>query len=206
MMPAATTTGRARAGVDGRLGMWLFVAADAMSFLHLLVAYVYLRFQSSDWPSTAQALGKDGLPQAFLATFVLLGSTITMRLTTRAAQQGRRRSLVAILLITATLGAGFLALQAHEYTQLLSHGARPATSLFHACFFATTSFHGLHVAAGLVWLLVILGRLFGEGEDGGTAWSVADHAARRLGIAEIYWQFVDAVWVVIFIVFYVSQR
>lgn len=83
---------------------------------------------------------------------------------------------------TLALGAIFLGAQIFEYAALARHGvgigADPAASIF----FVATGWHGLHVLAGLIVLAV----------------------ARRSPGAALFWQFVDAVWVVLFTAFYLG--
>jgi heme/copper-type cytochrome/quinol oxidase subunit 3 len=149
-----------------RFGMWLFLVTDAMSFGALLLAYGVLR--AHDTAGFADAAARPNLLFGAAATIVLLASSWTLA-----------RGRVAV---TLALGALFLGAQAFEYVTLARHGvgfaAAPAASIF----FATTGWHGLHVAAGLV-LLAVAGK----------------HASVAL-----FWQFVDAVWIVLFAVFYVG--
>jgi heme/copper-type cytochrome/quinol oxidase subunit 3 len=84
--------------------------------------------------------------------------------------------------VTLALGAAFVAAQAFEWTALLRHGG--ATDLAASLFFVVTGWHGLHVLAGLVAL----------------------GARRRSPSAALFWQFVDAVWIVLFTVFYLAPR
>jgi heme/copper-type cytochrome/quinol oxidase subunit 3 len=93
-----------------------------------------------------------------------------------------RRRVVA----TLVLGGVFLALQAFEYATLARHGVGFAADRAASIFFAATGWHGLHVIAGLIVLA----------------------AARRTsdGAAALFWQFVDAVWIVLFTVFYLAPR
>lgn len=86
---------------------------------------------------------------------------------------------------TLGLGVAFLGAQAVEYVMLVRHGvgigADPAASIF----FVATGWHGLHVVIGLVALAI----------------------ARRPspgGAAALFWQFVDAVWIVLFTAFYLA--
>jgi len=81
---------------------------------------------------------------------------------------------------TLALGAAFLGAQIYEWVTLLRHGG--AHGLPAAIFFVTTGWHGLHVVAGLVVLALF----------------------RRHPAAALFWQFVDAVWVVLFTAFYLA--
>src|ERR1700758_368747 len=68
----------------GKLGMWLFLAGDAMSFGCLIVGYGILRHASSDWPIPKNVLGIN--LTAFM-TFLLIVSSVTMVLSLSAIQK-----------------------------------------------------------------------------------------------------------------------
>jgi len=70
-----------------------------------------------------------------------------------------------------------------------------ADSIFGSVFYLGTGFHGLHVIAGIIFLLVALGRLL-AGQFS---------ALRHLGLifAIWYWHFVDVIWLILYFVFYV---
>ena len=85
---------------------------------------------------------------------------------------------------TLVLGGVFLALQGLEYATLARHGVRFGSDRAASCFFAATGWHGLHVVAGLVVLA-----LSPRSSD---------------GAAPLFWQFVDAVWIVLFTAFYLA--
>jgi cytochrome c oxidase subunit 3 len=66
---------------------------------------------------------------------------------------------------------------------------------FGSAFFMITGFHGLHVTAGVIYLIVVALRLKrGRYERRGNYQIVE--------IAGLYWHFVDLVWVFIFALFY----
>src|SRR5213594_4732691 len=89
----------------GKLGMWVFLAGDAMSFGGLLAGYGALRASSPDWPNPLQTLGI-GLT-AFM-TFLLICSSVTMVKALSAIRHGNRKWLVGFLVLTALGGSTFL--------------------------------------------------------------------------------------------------
>jgi heme/copper-type cytochrome/quinol oxidase subunit 3 len=176
----------------GKLGMWVFLVGDAMSFGALLAGYGALRYGSIDWPVPSRVLGV-GLT-AFM-TFLLICSSVTMVLALAAIQQGDLRRLKLFLSLTIVGGLTFLGLQAYEWTHLIHSGltltGNPfGAALFGTTFFIITGFHGAHVTGGVVYLScylvrALLGRL---GRDD----------ARQIEIAALYWHFVDLVWILVF--------
>ena len=176
----------------GKLGMWVFLAADAMSFGALLAGYGALRYGSTDWPLPSSVLGI-GLT-AFM-TFLLISSSVTMVLALAAIQRGDLRGLRTFLSLTILGGLMFLGMQAYEWTHLIHRGltltGNPfGASLFGTTFFIITGFHGAHVTGGVIYLSCYLARaLLGR---------VTQANANAIEIAALYWHFVDLVWILVF--------
>ena len=176
----------------GKLGMWIFLAADAMSFGALLAGYGALRFGSTDWPVPARVLGI-GLT-AFM-TFLLICSSVTMVLALAAIQRGDQRGLRTFLSLTILGGVMFLGMQAYEWTHLIHRGltltGNPfGAALFGTTFFIITGFHGAHVTGGVIYLsCYLVGALLGRVTQGN---------ANAIEIAALYWHFVDLVWILVF--------
>ncbi|MFI5342100.1 MAG: heme-copper oxidase subunit III [Candidatus Methylomirabilales bacterium] len=176
----------------GKLGMWIFLAGDAMSFGALLAGYGALRYGSADWPHPSSVLGV-GLT-AFM-TFLLICSSVTMVLALAGIQRGDMGALRKFLALTILGGVGFLGMQAFEWTHLIREGlgltSNPwGASLFGTTFFIITGFHGAHVTGGVIYLSCYLIRsLLGGLKQG---------HANEIEIAALYWHFVDLVWILVF--------
>ena len=167
----------------GTTGMWTFLAADAMGFGGLFIAYGILRVRADVWPDPRSRLT---LAPAAAMTFALLASSLTMTLATRAAAARIRN---AWLDATLALGVAFLAGGAVEYHHLLAGGGAMGltTDLFASTFYLLTGFHGLHVLAGVVGIALMFR---------------AKSRAQSLGTMALYWHFVDAMWMPIFSILY----
>lgn len=174
--------------VRGKVGMWLFLASDAITFGALLAAYGAMRIGSPDWPVPGQILD---IPLTALNTFILICSSVTMVKALSAIRHGDLKGLQKFLLLTALGGATFLSLQAYEWTHLIVHdGLRLRNNLFCATFFSLTGFHGAHVFSGVIYLLVIF---FRSRKGDFTASNYT-----RVEVAGLYWHFVDLVWILVF--------
>jgi len=170
----------------GKLGMWLFLAGDAMSFGGLIAGYAALRFADANWPVPSTILG---VPFTAVMTFLLICSSVTMVKGLEAIQHGDRGGLRKFLALTALGGACFLGMQAREWTHLITHGMTlTSKGLFSSTFFVLTGFHGCHVTAGVIYLLTVLANSSKYSEDNYNA----------VEIAGLYWHFVDLVWILIF--------
>jgi cytochrome c oxidase subunit 3 len=123
-----------------------------------------------------------------------------MAMAVNFAYRRNRGPTAALMLATAALGATFVGMQAFEWTKLIHEGVRPwgnpmGAPQFGSAFFMITGFHGLHVSAGVIYLLVVALRVLrGRYEKSGNYQIVE--------IAGLYWHFVDLVWVFIFALFY----
>jgi cytochrome c oxidase subunit 3 len=177
----------------GKLGMWIFLAGDAMSFGSLLAGYGALRYASADWPAPSQHLG---IGLTSFMTFLLICSSVTMVKALAAVQEGDTTRFRNFLGATILGGITFLSMQAYEWTHLIDEGLHLAAnpgwgaSQFGTTFFILTGFHGCHVFGGVVYLSCVLAK----GIRGG--YSPTDY--NGVETAGLYWHFVDLVWILVF--------
>ncbi|MFQ5652039.1 MAG: heme-copper oxidase subunit III [bacterium] len=176
----------------GKLGMWTFLAGDAMSFGALLAGYGAIRAGSLDWPNPQEILG---IKLTAVMTFLLICSSLTMVKGLSAIRNGNRNQMVQYLLLTVLGGVFFLGLQAYEWTHLIHDGLTFSSNpfgnyLFGTTFFAITGFHGAHVTGGVIYLFIIAVR--------GLKGKYSAQNANGVEIAGLYWHFVDLVWILVF--------
>ena len=183
-----------------KLGMWVFLAGDAMSFGGLLAAYGALRYGSPNWPYPSHVLG---IAMTGFMTFLLICSSVTMVKALAACQDGDRQRTSLFLGLTILGGLTFLGMQAYEWTHLIHEGLGLASnsfdgvsyaSQFGTTFFMTTGFHGCHVFGGVCYLsMVLLKNLRG-------GYSRTNYSG--IETAGLYWHFVDLVWILVFTFIY----
>ena len=184
----------AKVSSSGKLGMWIFLLTDAMSFGGLLLAYGILRAGSHHWPNPSERLG---IGFTAVMTFDLICSSVTMVLALSAAQEKNKKQALLFLGLTILGGLLFLGGQAKEYTGLISEGGGLSVDQMWSTFFITTGFHGLHVFTGVSYLTVIFFQtLRGKYTDG------PDARANSIEIAGLFWHFVDLVWILVFTFIY----
>jgi cytochrome c oxidase subunit 3 len=182
-----------------KLGMWLFIVSDSLTFGALLAAYAYARVSSQQWPTPFHMW--PSITVATIMTFCLLTSSITMVMAVQAAKKGEVGPTLRWLGFTMLAGMAFLVLHANEWRGLVEEGLRPfsnpwgnppgSTPLFGATFFTCTGLHMLHVTIGVI-VLANMALGFKRGRY------TADHVE----ISGLYWHFVDLVWMFIFPLFY----
>jgi len=173
---------------SGKLGMWTFLAADAMTFGVGIAAYGALRINNINWPEPAQFLG---ITTTAIMTFILICSSVTMVEALSGIQHGNQTKFRTFMFCTIIGGLLFLGMQAFEWHHLLGEkGMSIKRDLFDATFFILTGFHGCHVFGGVVynsvlWIRGLMGKL-------------PQRKAHLVEIAGLYWHFVDLVWILIF--------
>ena len=172
----------------GKLGMWIFLAADAMTFGAAIAAYAALRMDNVNWPDPAQFLG---ITFTAIMTFILIVSSLTMVEALSSIKHGNMPRFQLFLGLTVIGGLAFLGMQAREWHELIwDKGLSIKTSLFSATFFILTGFHGCHVTGGVIYNAVYWFRGLGGKMD--------RSKASLIEIAGLYWHFVDLVWILIF--------
>jgi cytochrome o ubiquinol oxidase subunit III len=169
------------------LGFWLYLMSDCLVFACLFAAYGVLGRDYAGGPSAAQVLE---LPVVALNTTLLLLSSITYGFAVLEMQQNRRGPMMAWLVITGLLGAGFITLELTEFSHLIAIGAGPQRSAFLSSFFTLVGTHGLHVTCGLIWLVVLMVQVSRKG--------LIPANKRRLMCLSMFWHFLDVVWVGVF--------
>jgi cytochrome c oxidase subunit III len=180
----------------GKLGMWIFLAGDAVGFGTLLASYGAMRATSADWPNPYDALGIN--LTAFM-TFLLICSSVTMVKALEWLGRGDRTRCRWFLFYTAVGGALFVTLQAYEWSKLIHEGlhinGNPwGATLFGTSFFIVTGFHGLHVTGGVLYLLAMI-RWVTNRPDPAASYNAVE-------ISGLYWHFVDLVWIMVFTFMY----
>jgi len=179
-----------------KLGMWLFILSDAITFAALLIAYSYVRVGSPQWP---RPFGASSIANATVMTFVLLSSSVSMVLAVRAAKLGERSQTVKWILATMLGGVMFDVLHIREWLGLIEEGVRLfrnpwGTPLFGATFFGLTGLHMTHVTVGVLYLGVIAVGVYRS-----------KFTSEDVEVSGLYWHFVDLVWMFIFPLVYLMS-
>jgi len=175
---------------DFRLfGLATFLVADGMTFAGFFAAYLTFR--------AVNPLAEGGNYELELVlptvnTILLLLSSLTFHRAAKAIHQDRTQACRNWLLVTAALGFTFLGGQMVEYFSL-PFGL--TDNLFASTFYAITGFHGLHVTLGSLMILII----WWQSREGGR---VTRANLFPLEATELYWHFVDGIWVLLYGILY----
>src|SRR5271165_6608864 len=175
----------------GRVGMYCLIAAEAAIFTIFVVAYIFYIGKSVSGPQP-----KDVLHAPIFYSVCLLGSSLTIHIAIRQLIGGSMAAFGRWWLLTILLGGTFLFGTAKEWNHLIfDEGLTVSTNLFGTTYYSLVGLHGFHVTMGLLAFIIVALFYF-------TAQLRQEHA-ERLEVLSMYWHFVDAVWVVVFLVVYV---
>jgi len=175
-------------------GFWVFLMSDAVLFALLFATWGVM------WDATAGGPGAadiTSLARSFIATMVLLVSSLVCGMMSVALGEDRRPRLVAGWLAgTLLLGLVFVGMELDEFGGLIAEGATPQRSGFLGAFFVLVGAHGLHVAAGVLWGAILLAQIAVKG--------LIAPVTSRLTRFALYWHFLDIVWIGIFTFVYLA--
>jgi cytochrome c oxidase subunit III len=178
----------------GIVGMACLITAESAIFLIFVVAYIYYIGKSLSGPTP-----KEVLELPIVATICLLSSSFTAHAAVSALRKSKVGNCAAWLGATVALAAIFLFYTGKEWHELIYHyGLTIKTNLFGTTFYSLVGLHATHVVVGLVMLVIALIAALRK--------VMTEHDAERLEVLSLYWHFVDAVWVIVFIVVYVVGR
>lgn len=183
-----------------KLGMWLFIVSDALTFSALLIGYSYVRASSEQWPEPFHFF--PSIAFSTVMTLCLLASSFTMVMAVKASARKDRKGTRIWIGLTMLGGLLFLGLHLYEWNHLIHEGLTPktlpaewvkewpkASYLFGSTFFSITGLHMFHVLTGVLYL-------------GAIALRAPRRTHEDVEIAGLYWHFVDLVWMFVFPMIY----
>lgn len=187
------------------VGTIVWLGSEVMFFAGLFAIYFTLKSMSPQlWEFEADRLN---VPFSLTNTIILVLSSVTCQLGVFAAERLQpyatgwkptQWGMVEWFFLTYAMGAIFVAGQIWEYATLVSEGIAIDSNAYGSAFYLTTGFHALHVTAGLIAFLLVIGRVFAVKNFG--------HREATSAIAvSYYWHFVDVVWIGLFLVIYVLK-
>jgi len=169
------------------LGFWVYLMSDCLIFACLFATYGVLGDRYAAGPGPRELFD---LPIVALNTAFLLLSSITYGFAMLEMARARKGAVLGWLAITGVLGLCFLGLELFEFHHLIEEGAGPQRSAFLTAFFSLVGTHGLHVAFGTIWLVVLMVQV---GKHG-----LIEANQRRLSCLSLFWHFLDVIWIGVF--------
>jgi cytochrome o ubiquinol oxidase subunit 3 len=172
-------------------GFWIFILSDIVLFSALFATFAVLLGQTAGGPS-----GRDlfDLRNVAIETGFLLASSFTCGMASIAADERNAKWFQLAMAVTCALGLGFLVLEVQEFVSLVARGAGPTRSAFLSAFFTLVGCHGLHVSAGMLWLLTMMAQVFTKG--------FRPDIQRRILCFALFWHALDIIWIAVFTIVY----
>ena len=172
-------------------GFWIFLISDIIVFAAFFATYAVLTDSTAGGPA-----GRDlfDLRMVAIETACLLVSSFTCGVAGLGAQAKNGRVFQIAMAVTFVLGAAFLTIEMREFAEMIEKGAGPSRSGFLSAFFALIGCHGLHVTAGMLWLLTMMAQVAAKGYR-------AD-ILRRILCFNLFWHTLDIIWVGLFSLVY----
>lgn len=162
-----------------------------MMFAGLTSAFVVSKSRV-DWLKDFQ------LPSAFFfSTVVIIGCSLTFHLAKKAIQKDNQKATTAFLLATLALGVLFVFLQFVGFSQIVANGyyfTGAESSITTTFLYIVTVVHLLHLAGGLIALLIIIYKQLKQ------KYNSTQTLGIELGV--MYWHFLDLLWVYLFLFLY----
>ena len=172
-------------------GFWVYLMTDCVLFASLFAVYAVLHASTFGGPAGADIFN---MPHVLVETLILLTSSFTCGLGMIFLGRESRWGVVVCFTLTFLLGLSFLVLELSEFNQLLALGHSWQASAFLSAFFTLVGTHGLHIAAGLLWIAVMIGQIIRKG--------LTDGVKRRFALLSMFWHFLDLIWIFIFTIVY----
>lgn len=172
-------------------GFWIFLLSDFVMFSAIFAAYAVLSGATAGGPR-----GRDlfDLRSVALETGFLLASSLACGFSVVAMRMKRLNLVYVAAAATFALGIAFLAVELNEFAGLVAQGFGPQRSAFLSAFFLLVGCHGAHVAAGLVWLVVMTAQVATLGPR--------EKVQRRFFCFALFWHALDIIWVAVFSIVY----
>ncbi|CFU85254.1 cytochrome o ubiquinol oxidase subunit III [Yersinia pseudotuberculosis] len=179
------------AGATKVFGFWVYLMSDCILFATLFATYAVLVNGTAGGPSGKELFD---LNFVLVETFLLLFSSITYGVAMLGMSKGSVKQVNTWLGFTFLFGLGFIAMELYEFHKLIEEGYGLARSGFLSAYFALVGTHGLHVTAGLAWIIIMMIQVARRGLNSTNR--------TRLMCLSLFWHFLDVVWICVFTVVY----
>jgi len=172
-------------------GFWIYIMSDCLLFATLFATFVVLKNHTFGMAPVSELFS---MPYVLVETMILLTSSFTYGLAVLKAKDGKKNAALAFLGLTFLLGLAFIAMEINEFLELIHEGATPMVNGFLSAFFTLVGTHGLHVTAGLIWMVVLMIQIMKHG--------VAEETKSKIFCLGLFWHFLDIIWIFVFTIVY----
>ena len=169
-------------------GFWLYIMSDCLLFASLFATFIVLQLNVIPYMFD--------LKLVLTETIILLTSSFTFGLALIYTYRQKKCLVLFWMLITFLLGAAFLAIEMYEFHHLYSEGNSWSKSGYFSAFFGLVGTHGLHVLAGMFWMLLMFIQVMQKG--------ITARNKKRLILLSLFWHFLDIIWIFVFSIVYLA--
>lgn len=187
-----------------KFGMWIFLVTEILFFGGLFAAYIVYRA----WYPELFTLASEELNTLWggVNTLVLIGSSLTVAMAIKSAQQNQQKNIIINLGITIALAFIFMVIKYFEYTHKFELGIfpgqfytfegidHPKANIFFSLYYLMTGLHGIHVLVGIGLMIWLVKKASNHAFD--------SEYYTPLEITGLYWHLVDIIWIFLFPLFY----
>lgn len=177
--------------------MWIAIVSMVMVFAAFTSAYVVKKGDTRTWQDIV-------LPSIFTtSTIVIVMSSITMHAAYIAFKKERLQLYRGFIAVTFLLGAAFLVLQMQGWNVLLEQGISLKGNVAGSFIYVISGSHFIHVAGGVIALLVFAVRAFTRFSTTSTA--VMKNYHINVEVMTTFWHFIDFLWVYLYFFFLLNR-
>lgn len=178
-------------GGDTVFGFWVYILSDCILFATLFAVFAVLSGNFAGTPLFTELFELDFVLKE---TALLLLSSFTFGVAVLEANKSNMKGLIGWLGATWLLGLGFLYMEIYEFIHFTHEGAAAWSSGAWSAFYGLIGTHGLHVFAGMLWMIVLIALLLRDG--------LTEDNKVRLMCLSLFWHFLDIIWICVFSVVY----
>ncbi len=175
----------------GLMGMRIFLVSLGILFAASIGGYLAVRARAEAWPPPDLPRLPAGL---WVSTVIILLGSGSVQWALAGVRRNKPGVLLGALLVTMLLGLVFLVSQGANWAWLISINARASTGMYMFTFYLLTGLHGLHVLGGIGLLATVTAKAFGG--------RYSAHYHPGVKYAQMYWHFLGAVWLVMFVLMF----
>lgn len=175
-------------------GFWVYLMTDLLIFAALFATFAVLRNNTFGGITIREIFDP---PAVLTETLILLTSSFVMGLAIVSLNYKKKFFTIFFLILTFILGLMFLEMEFSEFIHIIEQGYSWQTSAFLSSFFTLVGTHGLHIAAGLVWMGILIIQILRRGITTGNL--------RKVRLLSLFWHFLDIVWIFIFTIVYLMS-
>lgn len=179
--------------LPGDLAIWVLIYAELLVFGLFFCAYAATRATHLELFQHSQATLD--VHSGAINTALLISASYFVVRSIQALRLDESKHSARWMLLAIVCGCGFLVLKTIEFEHKFAQGVSLSSNLFYMFYLSMAIFHYMHVAVGVV-ILIVLWRGIVRG---------IYHSASLHGVESgaAYWHMVDLVWLVLFPLVYV---